>query len=357
VPYADQVRAKQQRCAVALSRYVGLDWLPPYVGAESAFRNKAKMVVSGSVAEPVLGILGPDGGVDLQDCGLHERSVAQALPVLASFITDAGLTPYDVATRRGELKYVLVTGAPSGQLMVRFVCRSQEPVARIRKYLGRLTDSLPAVVVSVNVQPEHKAILEGDQEIVLTAVAELVVTVNDVELSLRPQSFFQTNTEVAAALYRTAQAWVAEPVGAQVWDLYCGVGGFALHLARTGHQVIGLEVSESAVASARSTAERLGLSVRFECGDASSFAYAEGSVPDLVVVNPPRRGVGPELAGWLGSSGVSRVLYSSCNPESLAADLAAMSGLVPVRAQVFDMFPQTAHAEVLVLLERVSTGS
>ncbi len=353
-PYDDQVAELQERCAAALADHSGLVWLPPYRGPESGFRNKAKMVVSGTSAEPSLGILGDGGeGVDLRDCGLHVPAIRDALPVLAAFITRADLTPYDVGARRGELKFLLVTASPAGELMIRFVTRSQEPVARLRKHLPRLLEELPRlVVVSVNLQPEHKAVLEGDREIVLTEQAVLPMQVNGHDLLLRPQSFFQTNTDVAAALYRDATAWIDERDPASVWDLYSGVGGFALHVGRPGRPVLGVETSAEAVASATASAVRSGSAASFVAGDATAFAAAAVAVPELVVVNPPRRGIGAELAAWLNGSEVRTVLYSSCNPASLARDLAAMPRFRAVRARLFDMFPQTAHAEVLVLLER-----
>lgn len=354
-PYVDQVAAKQQRCTDALIGYDRLQWSDPVTDAESGFRNKAKMVVSGTVERPKLGIIGPDGGVDLQDCGLHIPAVADALPVLAEFVTRANLLPYDIAERRGELKYILVTGSPDADLMVRFVLRSQEPVARLRKHLGWLESRLPGLVAaSVNLQPEHKAVLEGKTEIALTDSTELIMNVNGIGLGLRPQSFFQTNTVIAEVLYRQALSWVAEAGPSTIWDLYCGVGGFALHLAGAGRQVIGIEVSVEAIASAQASAERLGIDAEFVVADATTWISAAEGHPDLVVLNPPRRGIGPELASWLETSPVPRVLYSSCNPDSLAADLAAMPSLVPVRGQLFDMFPQTSHAEVLVMLERTA---
>src|SRR5690606_36359050 len=146
----------------------GLRWLPALTGPDEGFRNKAKMVVTGTWQEPVLGILGSGGqGVDLRGCGLHEPVVREALPVLAAFVTRARVDPYDLATRRGELKHLLVTGSPDGELMVRLVLRSQEPVTRLRKHLPWLLTELPHLrVVSVNLQPEHKAVLEGEREIV-----------------------------------------------------------------------------------------------------------------------------------------------------------------------------------------------
>ena len=353
-PYDAQLVAKQRQVEDLLPP---LPWLAPVASAQLGFRNKAKMVVHGTVESLTLGILNPAGsGVDLRDCPLHTPGIRAALPVLASFVSRAAIEPYDVPTRRGELKHLLVTESPDGELMVRFVLRSQEPVARIRKHLPWLREALPSLVVaSVNLQPEHKAVLEGDREIPLTEQETLTMRVAGLDLHLRPQSFFQTNTAMADELYRLARAWVGEVAPRTVWDLYCGVGGFALAVAGTGADVTGIEISTEAVASATLSATGLP-DVRFEAGDATAFAQQQalgaGSPPDLVIVNPPRRGIGEELSGWLESSDVRHVLYSSCNAQTLAKDLAAMPSLRPVRGRLLDMFPNTSHYEVLVLLER-----
>jgi 23S rRNA (uracil747-C5)-methyltransferase len=235
------------------------------------------------------------------------------------------------------------------------VLRSQEPVTRIRKHLPSLLAELPRLtVVSVNLLPEHKAVVEGDREIVLTEASTLRMRVNGLDLHLRPQSFFQTNTDVAGALYRQAREWVEELGPASLWDLYCGVGGFALHCADATRDVVGIESSVEAVASARTSAHAAGLTrARFEADDATAFALAADRAPDLVIVNPPRRGIGSALSAWLEHSSARHVVYSSCNAVSLARDLAAMPSLRPRRARVLDMFPQTPHYEVMVLLERV----
>lgn len=360
-PYEEQVAGKEQRSRELLAAHPGIAWLPPVTSAEAGFRNKAKMVVSGTAAEPIVGILDERGlGVDLRDCPLYTPGLRAVFPVLAAFITQANLTPYDVPGRRGELKHLLITEAPDGDLMVRFVLRSQEPLSRIRKHLPALLAALPQIrVASANLLPEHKAVLEGSVEIPLTEQTALPVRMNDVTLYLRAQSFFQTNTPVAAALYRQARAWVDEAAPRSIWDLYCGVGGFALHCAGDARDVVGVETSVEAIASANLSRDELALTepgaarVTFHADDATTFALGAPHAPELVIVNPPRRGIGPTLAGWLESaSAVRTVIYSSCNAESLARDLAAMPSLTPRRAQVLDMFPQTGHFEVLVLLER-----
>lgn len=353
VPRARQLSDKEEHARSLVGSPV---WLPTVAGAEAGFRNKAKMAVGGTVDAPTLGILDRDlAGVDLRDCGLHSSGLTAALGRIAAWTSDAGLTPYDVATRSGELKHVLLTESPDAELMLRLVMRSTALEARVRSRLAVLLEAVPGLrVVTINVQPEHKAVLEGEREIVLTDSTTLPMRLaTGVTLRLGPRSFFQTNTPVAEALYAQARAWVdALPDVRSVWDLYCGVGGFALHLARHDREVVGVEVSADAIAAAGATAAELGATAGFVAADATAYALGSAEAPDLVVVNPPRRGIGSDLAGWLESSGVGHVVYSSCNAESLARDLALMPSLRPVEARVLDMFPHTSHYEVLVLLTR-----
>ncbi|WP_367650264.1 methyltransferase domain-containing protein [Nocardioides sp. zg-1230] len=352
-PRAQQLADKEAHARALVDSPV---WLPPVAGADAGFRNKAKMAVGGTVDAPTLGILDRDlAGIDLRDCGLHSEGLRAALDRIASWASDAGLTPYDVATRAGELKHVLLTESRDAELMLRLVMRSTALEARVRSRLPVLLEAVPALrVVTINVQHEHKAVLEGEREIVLTEASTLPMRLTTgVALRLGPRSFFQTNTAIAEALYDQARSWVgALPDVRTIWDLYCGVGGFALHLAGEGREVLGVEVSVDATAAATATATELGADARFVAADATAYALASPDVPDLVVVNPPRRGTGPELAGWLEDSGVGHVVYSSCNAESLARDLALMPSLRPVEARVLDMFPHTTHYEVMVLLSR-----
>lgn len=408
LPLVQQLQLKQSAVQATLAGQVeARAWLEPFASAPSQFRNKAKLAVSGATHAPALGLVDRfDNGTDLTSCPLHVNEIKAALAPLTRAITHMGLQPYSIVKRRGELKHVLITASANGQLMVRFVLRSTAQLPAIRKGAPRLQSELPGLrVLSVNIQPRPAAILEGEREIVLSQDSTLDmplylpeldadgVVVNNkksvLPLVLPPQSFFQTNSDVAAGLYSQARAWARDYAGGQagvlagepgvdepgagesgaggahpdatqssqsIWDLYCGVGGFALALAQPGAQVLGVEVSAPAIDGARAAAAQLGLTspqVRFEAGDASVLD-ASGQVyghdkPDLLVVNPPRRGIG-ELAASIEDSGIQRVLYSSCNPASLTKDLEVMSSYRVRRARLFDMFPHTNHAEVLVEL-------
>lgn len=350
-PYEQQLAEKDARAR----QLVGArEWLPPVASQISGFRTKAKLVVGGTSEAPSFGILdAAQRGVDLSDCPIVDPRILAALPAFKRAIAAARLTPYDVAARRGELKNLILTVAPDGSLMARFVLRSTESVPRLRKYLPALQGELEQLtVVTANLLPEHKAVLEGDVEDVLTETDALDMTLDDVTLHLLPGSFFQTNTAIAKALYETGRTWIDEAGPSSLWDLYCGVGGFALYNAKPGRAVTGVEVSEEAVASARRSGQEMGVQATFVAEDAGVWARRQPDAPEVVIVNPPRRGLGADLASWLERSSVPVVLYSSCNAESLAKDLAAMPSLTPSKAQVFDMFPHTHHFEMLVLLKR-----
>ncbi|KAA8729586.1 MAG: 23S rRNA (uracil(747)-C(5))-methyltransferase RlmC [Ewingella americana] len=355
-PYSRQLVDKQQDLQQLLADVAVGEWLEPVTGPESAFRNKAKMVVSGSVERPLLGMLHRDGTpVDLCDCPLYPASFPEVFGVLKSFIARAGLTPYNVARKRGELKFLLLTESQKeGGMMLRFVLRSEAKLAQLRAALPWLQQQLPQLkVISANIQPVHMAILEGEREIALTEQQALEEEFNQVPLFIRPQSFFQTNPQVAAALYATARDWVRELNIGSMWDLFCGVGGFGLHCATPEMKLTGIEISAEAIACAKASAARLGLKqVEFQALDSTGFATAKESIPDLVLVNPPRRGIGQALCDYLSRMAPQTILYSSCNAQTMAKDLAAMPDYRVERVQLFDMFPHTAHYEVLTLLSR-----
>ncbi|HEM7497656.1 23S rRNA (uracil(747)-C(5))-methyltransferase RlmC [Klebsiella aerogenes] len=355
LPLMQQLADKMANLRELLAGHPAARWLAPVSGPETAFRNKAKMVVSGSVERPLLGMLHRDGTPeDLTDCPLYPPSFEPVFAALKPFIARAGLTPYNVARKRGELKYLLLTESQQGGMMLRFVLRSAAKLAQLRAALPWLQQQLPQLkVITANIQPVHMAIMEGEQEIFLSDQQALAENFNGVPLWIRPQSFFQTNPTVASQLYATARDWVrALPVN-HMWDLFCGVGGFGLHCATPQMRLTGIEIAPEAIACAKQSAAQLGLTnLHFQALDSTQFATHEDDIPQLVLVNPPRRGIGAELCDYLSRMAPSYIIYSSCNARMMAADIDRLQGYRLERVQLFDMFPHTAHYEVLTLLVR-----
>ncbi len=352
--YSEQINQKQHNLLDLLPKNYAFTQLAPVESQQVQFRNKAKMVVSGSVEKPILGLRKPEGeGVDLCQCSLYPASFEPVFPILKTFIAKAGLVPYNVERRRGELKFILLTESRHNHsMMLRFVLRSEKKLAQLRQALPWLQAQLPQLaVISVNIQPVHMAILEGEQEIVLTEKTFLDEYFNEIPLHIRPKGFFQTNPDVAESLYATAGHWVKELQINRLWDLFCGSGGFGLHCAQKNTELTGIEISPEAIECARLSANELGLEhVEFQALDSTGFALAKESVPELVLVNPPRRGIGETLCDYLNSMKPRFILYSSCNAQTMAKDIQQLSHYRIDRVQLFDMFPHTAHYEVLTLL-------
>lgn len=357
-PISEQLAAKTAELQNLLTERPVTEWCAPVCGPEQGFRNKAKMVVSGSVEKPLLGMLHRDGTPeDLCDCPLYPDSFAPIFAVLKPFIARAGLTPYNVARKRGELKYILLTQSQQdGGMMLRFVLRSEAKLGQLRAALPGLLAQLPQLkVITANIQPVHMAIMEGETEIFLTEQQALAERFNGVPLWIRPQSFFQTNPVVASQLYATARDWVRQLPVNHMWDLFCGVGGFGLHCATPEMTLTGIEIAPEAIACAKQSARELGLqNLHFQALDSTQFATAQGGVPELVLVNPPRRGIGKALCDYLSQMAPEYIIYSSCNAQTMAKDIGELPGYRIERVQLFDMFPHTAHYEVLTLLVRQS---
>jgi 23S rRNA (uracil747-C5)-methyltransferase len=356
-PYADQLKLKASHLEQLFAGRKAGQWLPFFQSEKHAFRNKAKMVALGVAQDPVLGIISPAGeSVNLTDCPLYSPEMRNLLQALPGLIRRAGIPPYRIDKKKGELKYVLLTQSWSdGSFLLRFVLRSENAIERIRQMVASLVERFPAIaVISVNIQPEHMAILEGDKEIFLTEQKQIIDYFNAVPLAISPKSFFQTNPRVAAMLYQTAADWISQTAARRIWDLYCGVGGFGLHALNSTVELMGIEIEPEAIRCARTSAEMLGFAdrVQFQAFDATALEDNSDRLPELVIVNPPRRGIGEKLAGLLNSSNVPDLVYSSCNAETLVADLDRLNNYEVVRVQGFDMFPHTRHYEVLVQLKR-----
>jgi 23S rRNA (uracil747-C5)-methyltransferase len=334
-----------------LQELLGIAPEPTHRSEGWGFRNKIKITVGGSVENPALGLLQPDLTTvnEILDCPVQAPHLNAHLPVLKEFISRWRLTPYHIPSRTGELKTLILSRSPStGETMLRFVLRSKEALDRIRVGLPELAGF---TVVSVNLQPTPHAILEGTEEIVLTDRQWITHQTPTVKLHFTPQSFMQTNLRVADALYAQAVEWLKPWRETRGLDLFCGVGGFALHLAGQ-HHMRGAEINPSAARMAQIAAADNKLAVEFSAAPAEETEELWRSFdPRFVVVNPPRRGLGLSLS--LVEKLLPEVLlYSSCSFESFTKDVSSLIQYNAVRTQIFEMFPHTNHFEILTLLVR-----
>ncbi len=323
-------------------------------------RIRAKLAVTGTLDNPQIGFFDDQQTlVAVDDCPLHHALINEFTQRLPSIIREARLTPYDMQTDRGELKFVVLTCSPTHQqLMVQFVLRSREAVDRIRSLWRRMRDAEQQSIaaMSVNVQPVRSSTITGAEEIPISDPTNLPIRFGDTELLFGPQSFLQTNYEIAAALYATAGRMLQEHAAENVLDLYCGVGAFSLTACSQTRSVTGIDISNNAIACAEEAVRRNHRhNAQFLCRSLDQFTASELTAHnfDTILCNPPRRGLDIASVTLIQTLKPRLLLYSSCNPVTLRRDLQLLDSDYHLNLlQPFDMFPFTHHFEVLALLLR-----
>jgi 23S rRNA (uracil1939-C5)-methyltransferase len=368
--YPAQLSEKRGRVEAALAAHPVVAHLAGSVDdvvaspRELHYRNKAKYVLApGPRGAIVMGSYAPGTHevVDMTGCRIPEEPIDEVARAAVRLVAAARLAPFDERTRAGELRYLVVRASARGQLLVVLVAHTAAPRAALASVAQRLRGDDPRVSgVVLNVNPTQGGALFGTTDILLDGEPTLRDTVGGVTLELSARSFFQVNRLAAAKLYAEVARAAAVRVGLRAIDLYSGVGAIALTLAQRGAQVVGIEVLEDAVADARSSAVAAGLDgrARFRAG------YAGAAIPqaarelggvDVIVVNPPRKGLGPEVRAALLAAAPPGLVYVSCGPRSLASDLADLltRGRWRVeRIRPFDLMPGTPHVETVVTLRR-----
>ena len=325
-------------------------------------RIRARLAITGTVEQPQTGFFDDHQKVVAVDqCPLHHPLINEWVQSLPQLIRAARLTPYDMTTDRGELKFVVLTCSPTHrQLMVQFVLRSREAVDRIRSLWRRMSDADKQLVavMSVNIQPARSSAITGREELLISDQAFLPIQFGNRELVFGPQSFLQTNYEAAASLYQAAGKIIGNRSCERILDLYCGAGAFSLTAGSTAKYILGIDVSADAILCANEAVRRNAISnAEFQCRSLECTTVDQLAVQDFdtIICNPPRRGLDAASVAMLLALKSPRVIYSSCNATTLQRDVQLLASDYRVEfLQPFDMFPFTHHFEVLALLTRVS---
>ena len=274
------------------------------------------------------------------------------------YVNHFHVSVYDEQTHRGLLRHIYVRrGAESGQILVCLVVNGRE-LPKPDALLGRLKQvpGFTTLVLSVNTK-KGNAVL-GDEFITLYGPGYIEDTLCGLVFRLSPRSFYQAHPHQAQRLYRAAISQAEITKNDTVLDLYCGVGTITLAMAGAAGRVIGVEVIPQAVEDARDNARRNGIeNAEFFCGNAGQAALQlekEGVRPDVVLVDPPRKGLNADTIEALSRFAPRRIVYVSCDPATLARDVALLKerGYRLQNAQAADLFPRCAHVETVVCLGR-----
>lgn len=356
--YSATLRQKRE----VLAQLFPITPMAPFVDCQdtAGSRIRARLAVSGSLTEPQIGFYDDQQTiVPVTDCPLHHRLINEWAQGLPTIIRNAGLTPYDPQCDRGELKFVVLTCSPTHQqLMIQFVLRSREAIDRLRGLWRRMTEAerQAVPVLSANIQAVRSSRIIGSEEIPISEQTCLPIRYGGAELLIGPQSFLQTNHEIAVKLYAAARQLLEEHGAQYVLDLYCGAGAFSLTACASVRSVTGIDISQNAIDCAREAAARSYLHhVRFLCRGLDQLTTGELAAEnfDTVICNPPRRGLDPASVTLIKTLQPRYLIYSSCNPLTLQRDVQILAPDFELdQLQPFDMFPYTHHFEVLAKLQR-----
>ncbi len=358
--YPEELEAKRIRVEDALRRIGGADLrVPDILRAKRVdrYRNKAQFPVARG---PRIGFYRPRSHnvIDVDDCLLQSASAARLRGAVKEWMRRWGVPAYDERTRTGLVRHVYVRTNRRGEslccLLVngRGVPRETELVQALRAADARLA----GVVLGVN--ESHSNVILGDSYRTLWGSDSLYDTLCGYSFRLSVPSFYQVNPDQAEVLYGKALEFANLTGEETVLDLYCGIGTISLVMARRARLVYGAEVVPQAVDDAAENARHNHVdNVRFLCADAGEAARRleeDGVRPDVVCVDPPRKGLAQEVVDVIVRMAPRRVVYVSCDPGTLGRDVARFreQGYAARKAVAVDMFPRTAHVETVCLLER-----
>ena len=361
--YAEESRLKAQRVRDCLNRIGGENLEEvPILSAPTCreYRNKAQYPVAARKGRAFAGFFkaGTHQVVENDRCLILPGETDRIKDIVIDYVNQTRVSVYDEATHTGLLRHIYVRrGVVSGQILVclaingRAIPKPERLIEKLRAVPGFAT-----LVLSVNSKKGNTVL--GDEEIVLCGPGYIEDTMCGLHFRLSPRSFYQVNHHQAQRLYEAAIAQAEITKNDTVLDLYCGVGTITLCMAKAAGKVIGVEVVPQAVADAKDNAKRNGIeNAEFFCGDAGQAALAleqQGIKADVAVVDPPRKGLNADTIEALSRMAPRRIVYVSCDPATLARDVALLKerGYVLKNALAADLFPRCAHVESVVCLTR-----
>ena len=364
--YAEQLQWKQQRVAELLD---GICEVRPILGMDDPFhyRNKVHAVLSVDKAgKPISGVyaMGTHRVVPVRHCLIEDRRADRIIQTIVAMLPAYKLRIYNEYTHRGFLRHILIrTGHVMGQIMVVLVATSLEFPGK-KAFVQELIQRHPEITtVVLNCNQRETSMVLGTKEITLYGEGYMEDELCGKRFRISPQSFYQVNAKQCEVLYRTAID-AAQLTGAEtLLDAYCGTGTIGLCASDGCKQLIGVELNADAIRDAKENARRNGVeNARFLCDDAGRFMQKlakEGNAPDVVMMDPPRAGSDQKFLQSLLMLKPKRVVYVSCNPETLARDLRVLvdGGYQAEWATPVDMFPGTEHVETVVLLSHKKADS
>ncbi|TMW71151.1 23S rRNA (uracil(1939)-C(5))-methyltransferase RlmD [Alteribacter natronophilus] len=362
--YEGQLAYKTKHVTDVLARIGKMDdvTVHPALGMEEPwrYRNKAQVPVGEQNGEIVAGFYAKSSHeiVDMPSCVIQNEENDRVVQIVKGLAKKYGIRAYDEKKHKGTLRHIVTRhGKTTGELMVVLVTRGKE-LPNKKNIVEEIRENLPDVKSIVqNINPKRTNVIFGDKTEVLWGEEVIYDYIGDIKFAISARSFYQVNPVQTKVLYDKALEYADLSGDETVIDAYCGIGTISLFLAQKAKQVLGVEIVPEAITDAKNNARLNGLTnTEFAVGEAEKVMpwwYAQGVRPDVIVVDPPRKGCDEALLDAIADMKPKRVVYVSCNPATLARDLKYLEekGYKTQEVQPVDMFPQTTHCEAVAKIE------
>ena len=365
ISYDAELKAKEQRVKDAIERIAKLDIkMNPILstGKVSRYRNKA-MIPAGvdKDGKVVMGFYSKHSHriIESDDCTLQPLCFLKATEILKNFLKKHNISIYNEATYKGLFRHLYLRIAEkTDELMITLVINGKE-LPKAEELVENFKSELPTLKsVVLNTNCEDTNVVLGKHSKVLFGDGFITDSLCGLKFKISPQSFYQVNRDGAELLYSKAAEYAGLKGDEVLLDLYCGTGTIGLSMAHKAKKLIGVEIIPKAIEDAKENAMANGIgNARFICGDAAKAAEthrSEGLTPDVIIIDPPRKGCDKSLIKTISDMNPDRVVYVSCDPATLARDLAVFAelGFTAHEVTPVDMFPRTSHVESVVKLSR-----
>ena len=368
--YEKQLAFKQRKVEELLTRvgHVSDYAMHPMIGMEEPwhYRNKAQYPVGRDREGRIT--MGFYAGrthsvIDCRDCAIGRPVNGRILERVQQWMEENRIAPYDEGSGRGLVRHILIReGFHTGQIMVCLIINGKK-LPHQQALIGALAEIPGMTSLSYSVNTADTNVILGESAVTIWGQPYITDMIGDVKYQISPMSFYQVNPVQTEKLYRTALDFADPGPEDVIWDLYCGIGTISLFLAQKAAKVCGVEIIPEAIADAKRNAALNGMAgVDFYVGKAEEVLpekYAKEQIrADIIVVDPPRKGCDRALLDCIGQMQPKKVVYVSCDPATLARDLAILQekGYKVTDVRCCDMFPHTVHVETCALLTKASVS-
>lgn len=329
--------------------------------ASTRYRNKAQFPVAMNKNGLAVGFYAKHSHdvINTVDCALQPKLFSDIVALIRAFITENSISVYDESSHSGLLRHIFLRSSANCESISLCLVINGEKLPHCDKLISTVTSDFPQVKsICLNVNREKTNVIMGKKCITVHGDEHITDTLCGLKFNISPLSFYQVNHDGAELLYGKAAEFAELTGNETVLDLYCGAGTIGLSVAHKAKSVIGVEIIPQAIENAKQNALQNGITnAEFMCADASkavTVLHQQGVKPDVIIVDPPRKGCDISVLTALVQFAPKRIVMVSCNSATLARDMAYLceNGYKAVKAQPVDMFPRTMHVEAVALLQR-----